>query len=270
MSNIIEIGGGASGGSNVVANPIEAASDTLTKIGIDGTVYDISGGGGGSGYSETILWSGSETPSTSGTQINLSDNISNYDEIVFVMDTDYVGSNSFLVSQLTIGEDYIGTIYAPSHYGAFWSYDTDTTITIKSQSSANLKTYTKVIGIKYGGASGHNYSTTEHIIGTWVDGSILYEKTIHIQPSGNTSDYVTAEAISGINAVIDASFTAIRQSDGNTWYYTGNGSTYPESLDYSNYKLGVRVSGGNLQYYIAGYGTQITDIYATIRYTKTS
>ena len=26
--------------------------------------------------------------------------------------------------------------------------------------------------------SGHNYSTTEHVIGTWIDGSTLYEKSI--------------------------------------------------------------------------------------------
>jgi hypothetical protein len=28
--------------------------------------------------------------------------------------------------------------------------------------------------------SGHNYSTTEHMVGTWVDGTPVYEKTIYI------------------------------------------------------------------------------------------
>lgn len=262
MSNIIEIGGGASGGSNVVANPIEAASDTLTKIGIDGTVYDISGGGGGSGYSETILWSGSETPSTSGTQINLTDNISNYNEIVFVMDTDYVGSNSFLVSQLTIGEDYIGTIYAPSHYGAFWSYDTDTTITIKSQSSANLKTYTKVIGIKYGGASGHNYSTTEQIIGTWIDGSNVYEKTINVGTI--TTNTTVAHGINNLDTIIDYSGFG---------KYAGTDKTVmPFQNPASSYGFGINTyDGTNLVLAKASsLGSNMSDCYITLRYTKTS
>lgn len=30
-----------------------------------------------------------------------------------------------------------------------------------------------------GGSSGHDYSTTEQKIGTWIDGKPLYEKTIH-------------------------------------------------------------------------------------------
>ena len=181
MANVINIGGGAGGGSgsNVVPNPQGTATDTLTKIGIDGTVYDFAGGGsGGSGYSETTLWSGSETPSTDGTQITLSDNISNYDEIVFVLDTNYVGTGSFPVSQLTIGENYISTIWAPTNYGVYWSYDSDTTVTIKSLATGYPITYIKVIGIKYGGGSMHNYSTTEQVVGTWVDGKTLYEKTI--------------------------------------------------------------------------------------------
>lgn len=39
-----------SGGSEVEANPSGTATDTLTKLGIDGTVYEIQGGGGGSTY----------------------------------------------------------------------------------------------------------------------------------------------------------------------------------------------------------------------------
>lgn len=259
MSNIIEIGGGASGGSTVVANPIEAASDTLTKIGIDGTVYDISGGGGGSGYSETTLWSGSETPSTSGTQINLSDNISNYDEIVFVMDTDYIGSNSFLVSLLTIGEDYIGTIYAPSHYGAFWHYDSANQVTIKSQSSSNLKTYTKVIGIKYGsGASGDNYSTTEHIVGTWIDGTILYEKTFTVSNiTVDTSDWQNIGQIANINKLVSTDGVVTIHFNGQQ---TGVGPYFSVSVN----------SSGYVRFICTEWNNETADILLTIRYTKTS
>ena len=166
---------------NVVRSMTKAEFDLLTndeKVGII-NVTDESGSADRN-YSETTLWSGSETPTTSGMQITLSDNISNYDEIVFVMDTDYVGTCSFLVSQLTIGEMYIATIYAPEYYGAFWVYTSDTSINIRSQSSTHLKTYTKVVGIKYGNGTQtfHNYSTAEQVVGTWIDGSTVYEKTI--------------------------------------------------------------------------------------------
>lgn len=259
MSNIIEIGGGASGGSNVVANPIEAASDTLTKIGIDGTVYGISGGGSGSGYSETTIWSGSETPSTSGTQINLTDNISNYDEIVFVMDTDYIGSNSFLVSQLTIGNTYIATIYAPSNYGAYWTYNSDTQITIKSQASASPKTYTKVIGIKYGGgASGHNYSTTEQIVGTWIDGKTIYEKTITaMNVRVNTSDWQNLEQINDIDTLISTEGTITILFNGQQ---TGIGQYFNVSVN----------SSGYVRFFCSAWNTNDANVYVTIRYTKTS
>lgn len=33
------------------------------------------------------------------------------------------------------------------------------------------------IGGGAGAGSGHNYSTTEQVVGTWIDGSTLYEKT---------------------------------------------------------------------------------------------
>lgn len=126
----------------------------------------------------------------------------------------------------------------------------------------------QIEAIQGGGAV--DYSTTEKEVGTWIDGSSVYQKTIHVQPSGNTSDYVTAESLTDADIVISTEFVAKRynQSIDTTYYYTGNGSTYPESLEYSSYKLGARVSAGNVQYYIAGYGAQITDMWITLMYTK--
>ena len=150
MSNIINIGGTSGGsGSSVVANPQGAATDTLNKLQVDGTIYGVSGGGS-SGYTEAILWSGTETPSTSGTLIQLTDNISNYDVIVIqAYNSNFAGSGSFLVSALTIGGVYISTIYSPDEFGTYWTYTSDTSITIKRLSSSKAFTYSKVVGIKY-------------------------------------------------------------------------------------------------------------------------
>lgn len=35
------------------------------------------------------------------------------------------------------------------------------------------------IGGNGSSSSGHTYSTTEQVVGTWIDGSTLYEKTLH-------------------------------------------------------------------------------------------
>lgn len=259
MANIINIGGGANGGgSSVVPNPQGTATDTLVKLGIEGTIYDFEGGGSGSGYSETTLWSGSETPSTNGTQITLSDNISNYDEIVFVMDTDYGGSNSFLVSQLEIGEIYIATIYAPLQYGAYWSYDSDTQVTIKSQASAQLKTYTKVIGIKYGGGAGHTYSTTEQIVGKWIDGKTLYEKTFTVSNvTINTSDWQNIEQIADIDKLVSTDGVVTILFNGQQ---TGVGPYFNVSVN----------SSGYVRFICTTWNNETADVVVTLRYTKSS
>lgn len=306
MANVINIGGGAGGSSggghtildndgtsltqraelqfkgaysednstdevtevNVIRSMTKAEFDLLSadeKQGII-NVTDESGEADRN-YSETTLWSGSETPSPVGTQITLSDNISNYDEIVFVMDTDYVGSNSFLVSQLTIGETYIATIYAPSNYGAYWSYDSDTTVTIKSQASASLKTYTKVIGIKYGNGTQtfHTYSTAEKIVGEWIDGSALYEKTVQVLgltlSNNATTDITITDYISNFGYAISLETVCVLQnSQYLTLPYYAGGQYVIEAFFNGATTLSVYRNGG-----------QITvDMYFTIRYTKTS
>ena len=115
-----------------------------------------------------------------------------------------------------------------------------------------------------------HYSEDEHIVGTWMDGATLYEKTLHVQPTGNVNDYTTFASISDINVVLSTQFFAKRYTNGFTYYYTGNGTSSPEAASLTQYKLGIRISNGNVQYYVSGYGTEITDIYVTIRYTKTS
>ena len=161
---------GSGGGSSIIPNPQDPATDTLTKIGINGTVYDIAGGGGGSGYTETTLWSGSETPSTAGTDINLSGNISDYDAIaIHVGNSYYTGDNIFLVSSLTIGETYISTVYYGENLGAFFTYTSDTQINIKRQATSYPQIYTKVVGIEYGSGGGGGSTVVPNPTGTPTD-----------------------------------------------------------------------------------------------------
>lgn len=47
-----------------------------------------------------------------------------------------------------------------------------------------------------------NYSTDEHIIGTWIDGSTLYEKTVDCGALPNNTTKNVSHNISNINNVV--------------------------------------------------------------------
>lgn len=83
-------------GTAVIANPSGTATDTLTKIQVDNTIYEIQGGGSGGG-SRTLLYSGSAVTGT----ITLSESYENFDylyvvayavgEITALVDTEKLG-----------------------------------------------------------------------------------------------------------------------------------------------------------------------------------
>ena len=61
-TDFLQINGGGDSGTTVEANPDGEATDALLKIGIDGTVYSLAAGDGGSGGGTTTLYT--ETPTT--------------------------------------------------------------------------------------------------------------------------------------------------------------------------------------------------------------
>lgn len=300
MANVINIGGGAGGSSggghtildnegtsltqraelqfkgaysednstdevtevNVVRSMTKAEFDLLTndeKVGII-NVTDESGSADRN-YSETTLWSGSETTNTSGTQITLSDNISNYDEIVIYANannsTDY-GSVRFLVSNLTIGEIYIQDIYAPNNCGIYFVYDTDTAITVKALASARPMIYTKVVGIKYGNGTQtfHTYSTAEQVVGTWIDGSTIYEQSFAITNQNISTGWTVLVNSISIDKLISGE-VCVSSSNG--------GYNYIWDALYYNY------NNGNIAVYnFLGGVIQSANGYVTIRYTKST
>lgn len=109
--------------------------------------------GSGSSYGETTLWSGSQDASTSGDEITLDDNISNYDMINITLNhktyPNEGGSVLLAVSGLTIGGNYIYAIYPVDYVYACFEYTSDNKLTVKSVQSGNPLTYTKVTGIKH-------------------------------------------------------------------------------------------------------------------------
>ena len=115
-----------------------------------------------------------------------------------------------------------------------------------------------------GGGASHNYSTTEQVVGTWIDGSTLYERTIHWTGTCNAN---------GGNAVLDntlfrddvnhfAIISASVQSnalENNLYSYTLGG----KALEYTiNNQSGVLIEN------YSGFAVNYVDL--TIQYTKVS
>ena len=108
----------------------------------------------------------------------------------------------------------------------------------------------------------YNYSTTEHVIGTWIDGKPLYEKVIDGGVLPNRDAKQIPHGISDLNDVIECKGWARNGSNRHVIPIV-NGSS-------ANYQLGIYINNTNIvvgtDYDYSGY----TISYYIIRYTKTT
>ena len=180
----VEEGSGGGGGSNVIPNPTGTPTDTLSTIGIDGTIYDIEGGGGsGAPYKEDELYTAS---STSFANIPVDWNWNDYDIYVFRVGDTLPSAEKGITSILTRGQ--IQDIITSGIQQCFTGiangggscnyYITNTEITTRNN-TGNI-VITSIVGIKLSGTylAPVVYSTEEREIGVWTDGKPLYQKTL--------------------------------------------------------------------------------------------
>jgi hypothetical protein len=103
-----------------------------------------------------------------------------------------------------------------------------------------------------GDPNGHVYSTEEQVVGTWIDGGDVYERTVTgLSINLSSSDWTTISGISiqNISRLIDVKY--YRSSDSAVGYSLG------------------KVSGNSVQLFPLGESLANADI-LTIQYTKTS
>lgn len=148
-----------------------------------------------------------------------------------------------------------------------WSAYTNTYVTLR---------YTKTTDASVAIGTENDYSTDEMIIGTWIDGKPIYQKTVHIsnmnitvQNSGEASTELTDLASLNINSVVNLIVGSCN------WGGTGRvqlpvcliNNSVSISVDYTyNYdtkKLSIR-------HFRSSSSTVISDFYVTIQYTKTT
>jgi hypothetical protein len=107
------------------------------------------------------------------------------------------------------------------------------------------------------------YSTEEHVVGKWIDGSILYEKTIDCGELPNNTTKSVSHSISNLGRIVD--IACIQYNGLNTEWGTVpdvNISSLANQLRVSVNTTKVNLqSGGNYSGYYA---------YCTLKYTKTS
>ena len=106
------------------------------------------------------------------------------------------------------------------------------------------------------------YSTDEHVVGKWIDGSTLYEKTVVCGALTNAGWTVKAHGISNLKDVIYIGGTAIASTNTIPLPYT--------RTDNVIYQVRVYVNGGNIEIGTGADMTAYTKTYVTLRYTKTS
>lgn len=112
-----------------------------------------------------------------------------------------------------------------------------------------------------GGSSGINYSTTEQQIGTWIDGSTLYQTTVHISSlRRDGSDVYVNHGISGVNKILGYE----------SFFSNNNGRCCDKNTDTNTtYVCSVFEANRTQIAYAIGSGWDFTDAYVTLRYTKT-
>lgn len=119
-----------------------------------------------------------------------------------------------------------------------------------------------------GGGSGHTYSETEQVVGTWTDGKPLYEITVPITSFSYGSAFTVAHGISNLNKVVESKGRFYRGDEGSwnpiPFIYPGNPSSW--GIQDYNYKSTVfsMFIGSSFS------SSQISGMSITIRYTKTT
>lgn len=112
-----------------------------------------------------------------------------------------------------------------------------------------------------GGDSMHNYSTEEQEVGTWIDGSTVYEKTIYVSSLPNNGS---------ANITTPANFDLLIDAEG--FMNSKNQTGYMRSLPFvggGTNDVRIDLNGGTLRVVTYADWTGY-EAYITVRYTKST
>jgi hypothetical protein len=181
------------------------------------------------------LWEGSigSLSGSGNVSLNLSDSVKNYDKLGFILTAGSSGQPRLYYKEIDTNQfdDLIGVTnslinlswgyYSYTDHIEFNSSSTYTTLT----GSYHDTILTKIIGIKY--IQPDSYSTEEKLIGTWIDGKPLYQKTYtcNVEVPSGTWYNTNIQMPSNIKQVVKSS----AGDDTATMTYVSLNTGYPSS-----------------------------------------
>lgn len=121
--------------------------------------------------------------------------------------------------------------------------------------------------------NGHTYSTTEQVVGTWVDGKPVYEKTILIGNVARNNNVSVSSGISNIDKVIELKGFGEQIADNSSWadYNTPQGFIPIPNYRSTSYYCGIAISSSNnIGINLTSDYQRLDNCYAIIRYTKST
>lgn len=209
------------------------------------------------------------TPSstTTGTTILASSNLSGVKDVV-KMTMNYMNSNNALrVIEGSMATDGTATPDVPIIY-------VDASLNIKCFNPCSLDTsksakltiqYTKTTDSAMPVGTDTDYSTSEKIVGSWVDGKPLYQKTINFGAGPNNTTKNVAHGISNIGRVCDIKVNMTKPTTSFAFPDVVLGSTLSLTQNVRCYVTGDNVIINSQQRDISD-----MDIIVTLQYTKTT
>jgi len=209
--------------TDVVANPSGSATTDLTKLQVGSSIYSIPQGGGGSGGHTIVDEEGTSLTQRTDLQFNGA-----YLEDDSVNDATKVN----VVREMNMA-------------------------TFEQLSTAEKKGFI-FVNDAAGSGTYYKYSTIEQIVGQWVDGSTLYQRTlIHSGTLSSVGDWTVYDDTVSYSAL--TSVESVRYTTSGEWVpFTQTLYTNPRFSVQDNHKL----------YYYSAEDISSTYIYITIQYTK--
>lgn len=125
--------------------------------------------------------------------------------------------------------------------------------------------------LESGGGGSHTYSSEEQEVGKWIDGSTIYEKTLHFTDvtiqAGNNVSFPMANYISNMKQVISFNGCCSTYDGYNTTYVV---LPYEGMWDGTEWSLLIACDSVNIVITRAAPSGShhLSDIYVTLQYTK--
>lgn len=228
------VNGSSGGGTTVIPNPQGTPTDTLSTIQIGNDIFEIEGsggsGGGGRSFSMTDLLT---SPVTNPSTITLTDDIDNYDALVFELGINAGGADQLgeytlytsMLSDVSTSFTYIYLSVSSGYsvfYGVYKSGSNELTVANQGQSGwTEPKTIYRIKGVKFGSSSGESGGYTSTKIWDYVEdngGVISYGSyTLTLNENINNYDMLAIENVSASSDLSDANWNS-----SNLWYVDVN------------------------------------------------